>query len=67
MSTNGKSLVKTVLAGIIHSYIPYKESLINSQTHEIVEIKSENSGIANVHPVEFIREIIDKIQPRREM
>ncbi len=59
-----KSLNKSVLVGIIHSYIPYRESLINSQTGQIVEIKSENSGIANVHPVEYIREIIDKIQPR---
>ena len=59
-----KSLNKSVLIGIIHSYIPYRENLINSQTGQIVEIKSENSGIANVHPVEYIREIIDKVQPK---
>lgn len=59
-----KSLNKSVLVGIIHSYIPYRENLINSQTREIVEIKSENSGIANVHPVEYIREIIDKVQTK---
>lgn len=64
MSIQGsKSLDKSVLVGIIHSYIPYKESLINSQTGETVEIRSENSGIANVHPVEFIKEIIDGICP----
>lgn len=53
-----------MLVGIIHSYIPYRENLINSQTGQVVEIKSENSGIANVHPVEYIRDIIDTIQPR---
>lgn len=57
------SLSKSVLVGIVHSYIPYKERLINSQTNEVVEIRSENSGLANVHPVEYIREIIDKMYP----
>lgn len=56
-----KSLNKSVLVGIVHSYIPYSESLINSQTQQIVEIRSENSGIALVHPVEFIREVVDEI------
>ena len=65
MSIKGtKALDRSVLIGIVHSYIPYREQLINSQTGQVVEIKSENSGIANVHPVEYIREIIDKIQPR---
>lgn len=58
------SLQKSVLVGIVHSYIQYQESLINSQTKQIVEIRSENSGIANVHPVEYIRDIIDKIYPK---
>ena len=61
-----KSLNQSVLMGIVHSYIPYKESLINSQTKEIVEIRSENSGLANVHPVEYILELIDSIQPKIE-
>ena len=59
-----KCLDKSVLLGIVHSYIPYRESLVNSQTNEIVEIRSENSGLANVHPVEFIIELIDLIQPK---
>ena len=54
------SLSRSILVGIVHSYIPYREKLINSQTNETVEIRSENSGIANVHPVEYIKEIIDK-------
>lgn len=60
------SLSRCVLIGIIHSYLPYEEKLINIQTKRVVEIRSENSGIANMHPVEYIREIIDKICPRVE-
>lgn len=59
-----KALSRCVLAGIIHSYIPYEETLINAQTKKPVEIRSENSGIANAHPVEYIREIIDSLQPK---
>lgn len=58
------SLNKCTLIGIVHSYIPYNEHLISSQTKEVVEIRSENSGIANMHPAEYIRDIIDEIQPK---
>lgn len=58
------SLNKCTLIGIVHSYIPYQEQLINSQTKRVVEIRSENSGIANVHPVDYIREILDEIQAK---
>lgn len=58
-------LSKSVLMGIVHSYIPYQERLINSQTNQVVEVRSENSGIANMHPVEYIREIIDEIQSKQ--
>ncbi len=57
---------KACLLGIVHSYIPYREKLINQQTKEIVEIRSENSGLAWVHPVEQIREVVDMINPRFE-
>ena len=57
------SLSKSVLLGIIHRYIPYRESLVNQQTGDVVEIRSENSGLALAHPVEFIRNLIDLIQP----
>lgn len=58
-----QNLDRSVLVGIVHSYIPYQETLINSQTGKMVEIRSENSGLALVHPVEYIREIIDIIMP----
>lgn len=56
-----KSLNMSVLVGIINSYIPYQEKLVNSQTRQVVEIRSENSGIANAHPVEYIREVVNLI------
>ena len=58
-----KNLNKCVLMGVIHSYIPYQEHLISTQTNRIVEIREENSGIALMHPVEYIRDIIDTILP----
>ena len=58
-----KSLNRSVLVGIIHSYIPYQEQLVNSQTRRVVEIRSENSGIANAHPIEYIRDVIDLYLP----
>ena len=59
-----KALKRSVLFGIIHSYIPYQETLMNTQTKRIVEVRSENSGIAKVHPVEYIREVVDLIVPK---
>ena len=53
------SLNQSVLIGIVHSYYPYQEELVNKQTGRTVEIRSENSGIARIHPVEYIQEIID--------
>lgn len=55
-----KALNKCILLGIVHAYIPYQETLINSQTGQVVELRSENSGIALVHPVELIREVVDR-------
>lgn len=57
--TGTPAISESVLIGIVHSYIPYEEKLINSQTSRVVEIKSENSGIAKCNPVEYIRETID--------
>ena len=65
MSIKGtKSLERAALIGIVHSYIPYQENLINSQTKRVVEVRSENSGIAYVHPIEYVKDIIDSILPK---
>ena len=67
MSVGGaKPFDRSVLLGIICSYIPYRDWLISKQTGEIVEIRTENSGIANCIPVEFIREVIDKEMNRNK-
>lgn len=59
LSIEGTSAIgESMLLGIVHSYIPYRESLINGQTNEVVEIRSENGGLARCNPVEFIRETI---------
>lgn len=55
--TNGFS--RCVLIGIIHSYIPYRDYLVSRQTGETIEVRTENSGLANMHPVEFIREVVN--------
>lgn len=62
-----KPVQKTALIGIVNSYIPYQESLINSQTNQIVEIRTENSGIANANSVEFIKELIEKDLKNRSL
>ncbi len=54
-----KALNSSVLVGIVHSYIPYQDQLQSVQLRKVVEVRTENSGIALVHPVEYIREIID--------
>lgn len=54
-----KSLNRNVLVGIVHSYIPYQDQLQSVQSKKVVEVRTENSGIALVHPVEYIKEIID--------
>ena len=51
---------KSALIGIVHSYISYKEKLINSQALQVLEIKSKNNGFTLIHSVEFIREIINE-------
>ena len=56
-----KKITKCALIGIVHSYIPYRENLINVQTNEVVEVRTENSGLALAHPIEFLEEIIATI------
>lgn len=62
-----KPVQKIALIGIVNSYIPYQESLINSQTNQIVEIRTENSGIAIANLVEFIQELIEKDLKKRSL
>lgn len=54
-----KALNKAMLVGIVHSYTTYTDELVSRQTGQTVEIRSENSGIAQCNPVEYIREVIE--------
>lgn len=61
---NDPVLGMSCLIGIVHGYLPYEEELINAQTKKVVEVRSENSGIAVVHPVEFIKEVVEREMER---
>ena len=56
---HSKVFNQSVLIGLICSYIPYQEYLRSTQTQRIVEMREENSGIARVVPIEFVRELIN--------
>ena len=56
--SNSNFITEIKLLGIVHSYYPYEETLVNTQTNEIVEIRSENSGLALAHPVDYIKETV---------
>lgn len=49
---------KAVLLGILHSYIPYTDGLISQQTGEVYSLMKENSGLTNVHPVDYIKQTV---------
>lgn len=55
-----KPVQKTALIGIVNSYIPYSENLINAQTNQVVEVRTENSGIAIANPAEYIKDLIEQ-------
>jgi hypothetical protein len=46
------------LLGLITSYIPYEEVAVSPQTGLPRVIFQENSGLANVLPMRFVREVL---------
>lgn len=46
------------LIGVLNAYIPYKETLISLQANEPRSIITENSGLALVYPVDYIKEVV---------
>lgn len=54
-----KHFNKTSLIGIIASYIPYTDTLVSSQTGEVMQITRENSGLAIVYTVDAIKEVVE--------
>lgn len=55
----GMPHLKSVLIGILHSYVPYRDPLISQQTGEVYSFMQENSGLTNVHPVNQIIEVVE--------
>lgn len=60
-----KIINRCALIGIVNSYISYRETLVNSQTGEPVEVKSENSGLALANPTECIKNLINEDMKKR--
>lgn len=54
-----KTLDKTVLIGVLASYIPYKDTLFSRQTGLDMQIIQENSGIAIAYTVDAIKEVVE--------
>lgn len=64
---DGEGVGDTRLIGIVHSYIPYKEVLVSSQTGRPRSTMEENSGLSMVHPVDRILEAVKLEDSRIEL
>jgi len=53
-----KSVNQSFLIGIISSYIPYQDIAFSGQTKKPLLVLQENSGLAQVIPIDFVEEII---------
>lgn len=56
--TGTKAQTSAYLIGIVRSTVTYRDAAISMQTHRARIIFEENSGLAAVHPVDFINETI---------
>jgi len=53
-----KSQSASYLIGIIKSFVPYQDVAVSLQTGKPRVVFEENSGLAAVHPIDFVQEII---------
>jgi hypothetical protein len=53
-----KPQVAPYLIGIVQAYVPYQDVAVSLQTARPRVIFEENTGLAAVHPVDFIAETI---------
>ncbi|MCW3996945.1 MAG: serine protease, partial [Candidatus Bathyarchaeota archaeon] len=53
-----KSQRASYLIGIAKSYVPYRDFAISRQTRRLRVIFEENSGLAAVHPIDYVQETI---------
>lgn len=61
-----KSQGAAYLIGIVKSYIPYVDRVYSLQTKSLRVTFEENSGLAAVHPVDFIQETINLAEQKKE-
>jgi len=55
-----KSQSTAYLIGIVKSYVPYQDVAVSLQTKRPRVVFEENSGLAAVHPIDFIEDAIEK-------
>jgi S1-C subfamily serine protease len=48
------------LIGVIRGYVPYREEAVSTQTNQTRIIFEENSGLAAVVPIDFVKETIQE-------
>ena len=54
-----KSQNASYLIGIVKSYVTYRDVAVSLQTKQTRVVFEENSGLAEVHPIDFVQETID--------
>ena len=65
MHLNGtNALEKSALIGVVCGYAPYKNKVKENKDKETEFFIEENSGLAGFVPIEYVIQIIDKIQPK---
>jgi len=51
-----KAVNRAFLLGVVSGYIPYRDVAVSEQTHESRIMFAENSGLATVVPMDFVKE-----------
>lgn len=59
--TDTQSIMRSLLIGMVSSYIPYEEIAISEQTGRRRMVFQENSGLAVVVPIDVIQETVDYV------
>lgn len=62
-----KPVNATFLIGIVSGYVPYQDVALSQQTGRPRIVFEENSGLASVHPIDYLIEIIDREFPKTEV
>jgi len=53
-----KAQDRTCLIGVVRGYLPYNDVAISQQTGQVRKISQENSGLAEVLPMDYVDETI---------